>query len=102
MVEIINKLIKIDMEFGFWIGNLAAFLTTAAFLPQVIQIARTRDTKAISLPMYVVMVIGVASWLFYGLLYDLLPVIICNSVTLVLSSIILFFKLGEVFGRKQA
>ena len=97
-----NQLIEMDMEFGFWIGNLAAFLTTASFLPQVIQIARTRDTKAISLPMYVVMVIGVASWLFYGLLYDLLPVIICNSVTLVLSSIILYFKLGEVLGRNKA
>jgi len=101
-VKIINQFIEIDMEFGFWIGNIAALLTTSAFLPQVIQIARTRDTRAISLPMYVVMVIGVASWLFYGLLYDLLPVIICNSVTLVLSSIILFFKLGEVFGRNKA
>ncbi|MDW3652763.1 MAG: SemiSWEET transporter [Bacteroidia bacterium] len=83
------------MDFGFWIGNIAAFLTTSSFLPQVIMIVRTRDTKAISLPMYVVMVIGISSWLVYGLLYELFPLIICNSITLVLTLTILIFKLKE-------
>ena len=73
------------MDFGFWIGNIAAFLTTSSFLPQVVKIIRPRETKAISLPMYVVMVIGVSCWLVYGLLYGLFPLIICNLTTLVLS-----------------
>src|SRR5947208_2551717 len=33
------------------LGLLAATLTTVAFLPQVLQTIRTRDTKAISLPL---------------------------------------------------
>ena len=34
------------------IGSLAAFLTTASFLPQAAKVLRTRETEAISLVMY--------------------------------------------------
>ncbi|MFZ2453875.1 MAG: PQ-loop domain-containing transporter, partial [Trichococcus flocculiformis] len=34
------------------IGSIAGVLTTLAFLPQVIKVLQTKDTKAISLGMY--------------------------------------------------
>lgn len=81
------------MTFSSSIGIIAAFLTTTAFVPQVLRVMRTRDTHAISLWMYLLFSSGVALWLVYGILLRLWPVIIANSVTLVLALIVIFFKL---------
>jgi MtN3 and saliva related transmembrane protein len=81
----------VDLVTG--IGFLAAILTTFGFLPQVIKTWKTRSTKDISLGMFVVLVGGIILWITYGLLRDDLPLIIGNSITLFLVSIIIFFKL---------
>ncbi len=75
------------------IGLLAAFGTTTAFVPQVIQIIKTRDTKGISLFMYIIFTIGITLWLIYGLLLNDTPIIIANSITLVLALTILTLKI---------
>lgn len=75
------------------IGLLAALLTTAAFLPQVLHTLATRDTRGISLRMYVIFVAGVLLWLIYGLLTGDLPLILANGVTLLLAGAILVLKL---------
>lgn len=75
------------------IGSIAAFLTTVAFLPQTIKVIRTRDTHSISLAMYATFSAGVALWLVYGLMLMSWPIIVANSVTLVLSSLILTLKI---------
>lgn len=74
-------------------GYLAAFCTTASFLPQVIKVFKTRHTKDISLGMFLLMTAGVSFWLIYGLLISSPPIIMANSVTVVLSFYILFMKL---------
>nr|ART41094.1 L792 [uncultured bacterium] len=75
------------------IGLLAALLTTAAFLPQVLHTLATRDTRGISLRMYVIFVAGVLLWLIYGLLTGALPLILANAITLLLAGAILYLKL---------
>lgn len=75
------------------LGLLAALLTTAAFLPQVLHTLATRDTRGISLRMYVIFTAGVVLWLVYGLLTGDLPLIAANAVTLVLAGAILILKL---------
>jgi MtN3 and saliva related transmembrane protein len=75
------------------VGMLAAFLTTAAFVPQVVRVMRTRDTHAISLWMYLMFSAGVALWCVYGLLLDLWPVVLANGVTLALALVVIAFKL---------
>jgi MtN3 and saliva related transmembrane protein len=75
------------------IGLLAALLTTAAFLPQVLHTLATRDTRGISLRMYVIFVAGVLLWLIYGVLTGDLPLILANGVTLLLAGAILYLKL---------
>ena len=74
-------------------GLLAAFCTTISFLPQAIKTIRTKDTSAISLPMYVLFTGGTVLWLIYGILFKSTPVMIGNFVTLVFASIILAFKI---------
>ena len=75
------------------IGLLAALLTTAAFLPQVLHTLATRDTRGLSLRMYAIFVAGVLLWLIYGLLMHDLPLILANAVTLLLAGTILILKL---------
>ena len=76
-----------------YIGFFAAFCTTIAFLPQAIKVYKSKSTKDISLSMFLIFTIGVLSWLIYGLIISDLPVILANAITLILSSIILFYKI---------
>ena len=75
------------------IGFAAAFCTTIAFLPQVIKTWKTRSTKDISLGMFLLFASGIFLWLVYGLLQSDWPLIIANAITLLLSLIILGFKM---------
>lgn len=75
------------------IGLLAATLTTVAYVPQVLRTWRTRSTRDISLPMFLLMAAGIALWLAYGLLIADLPLIAANLVTLILVLSVLYFKL---------
>ncbi|PSB52165.1 SemiSWEET transporter [Chamaesiphon polymorphus] len=75
------------------VGYLAATLTTAAFLPQVLQVWQSKSTKDLSLPTLLSFIAGISFWLIYGLLVRSAPIIIANAVTLVLNLVILQFKL---------
>lgn len=81
------------MNFFNIIGFLAATFTTISFVPQALQIIRTKDTKGISLPMYILFTFGVFMWLVYGIYFKMIPVIIANFITLALASVILIFKI---------
>ena len=75
------------------IGTAAAVLTTASFIPQAWQSFKTRDVSGISLGMYSAFTLGVALWLLYGVLLQSWPLMIANSVTLLLAAAILSMKL---------
>jgi MtN3 and saliva related transmembrane protein len=75
------------------LGFLAAILTTIAFLPQVIKIYKSKETKSISLTMYIVLSLGLLMWLFYGIHLKSNPMIIANTVSLILTIYILFMKM---------
>ena len=81
------------MSYAEMIGSLAAILTTTAFIPQVWQVWRTQHTKDISLAMYTLFTGGVALWLVYGILLASWPIIIANSITLILAGSVLILKL---------
>lgn len=80
-------------EFGTLIGALAATLTTIAFIPQAWLTWKTRRAEGVSLGMYSLFTTGVALWLLYGVILGAWPVIIANTVTLVLALSILGMKL---------
>jgi MtN3 and saliva related transmembrane protein len=61
-------------------------------VPQVWHILKTRDTRAISLMMYLLFTVGVVLWLVYGIMIGSTPVVAANSITLVLALVILTCK----------
>lgn len=78
------------------IGSLAAFLTTASFVPQAIKVVRTHETEAISLTMYSMFTAGILCWGVYGAMTVQWSIIIANAITFVLASIILAMKVLSV------
>lgn len=78
---------------GEWVGYVAATLTTVAFVPQAVKTLRTRDTRGISLGMYVVFTVGLGFWLAYGVVLGSWPMIVSNIITLGLALLILGLKL---------
>jgi MtN3 and saliva related transmembrane protein len=79
------------------LGFVAACLTTGAYLPQVIKTWRTKTTGDLSLSMYAMMTAGIVLWLTYGILNQDAPIIFANAVAFVLTFIILYFKLREMY-----
>ena len=84
------------------VGSLAAFLTTASFLPQAAKVLRTRETGAISLIMYSMFTAGVTLWGIYGVMTMQWSIIIANAITVVLASIILGIKVRAVFAARAS
>ena len=76
-----------------WLGSVAGFCTTVAFLPQVLKVWRTRSARDVSMGMYAVFTLGVVCWLAYGWLLTIWPIIIANIVTLVLVAAVIAMKL---------
>lgn len=74
------------------IGLVAATLTTASFVPQAFRIIKMRQTKHLSLTMYIMMFTGQVGWLVYGFFLSDFPIIIANLVGGSLSGTILLFK----------
>ncbi|MGV3666224.1 MAG: SemiSWEET transporter [Leptospira bouyouniensis] len=77
------------------IGYVAAFLTTVSFLPQVLRVVMTKQTRDISRNMYIMFFLGVVLWFVYGILKSDFPIILANIVTLFFVTIILYYKLTE-------
>jgi MtN3 and saliva related transmembrane protein len=75
------------------IGSIAALCGMAAFVPQAWQIVKTRKTEDLSAVMWTLQVIGFAVWVVYGALLAAWPIIVENSVCVVLAGFILAMKL---------
>ena len=74
-------------------GYLAAILTTAAFLPQLIKTLKTKKADDVSLTTLIMFIIGVLSWIIYGYEISSKPILIANVITLLLNLLILISKI---------
>lgn len=81
------------MTFIQILGLAAGTITSITFLPQVIQIWKTKSVKDLSLFMLILLITGVLLWLAYGLLIMDAAIIYTNSMVLAMSLILLYFKL---------
>lgn len=75
------------------IGLAGATCTTLSFLPQAIQVIKTKHTKDLSLAMYSIFTTGVFLWFVYGLLVMDIPLIIANAITFLFAATILIMKI---------
>lgn len=75
------------------LGLAAGTITSITFLPQVIQIWKTKSAKDLSMKMLMLLILGVSMWLTYGILVTDAAIIYTNSMVLTMSLIMVYFKL---------
>lgn len=75
--------------FGFFGG----LLITIAFIPQVWRLFKLKSAREISLLFNILFLIGGMSWLSYGIVLGLRPIILWNVISIVLVSAMLYAKL---------
>src|ERR1700742_3585363 len=81
------------MDTAALVAGVAALCSTVSFARQAFQIIRTRETKDISVGMYLLTVTGFVAWTTCGVLLGKWPLIAANGICLILSSFILMMKL---------
>ena len=74
-------------------GYIAAILTTAAFLPQLIKTLKTKKADDVSLITLIMFIIGVLCWIIYGYKISSIPILSANLITLILNLLILISKI---------
>jgi MtN3 and saliva related transmembrane protein len=75
------------------VGLVAAFLTTSAFVPQVLKAWKTKSTESLSLPMYLIFFVGIVLWFIYGFHLKSLAMILSNFITGLLALVLIILKL---------
>ncbi|OGL35083.1 hypothetical protein A3F65_01955 [Candidatus Saccharibacteria bacterium RIFCSPHIGHO2_12_FULL_47_16b] len=68
------------------LGYVASLFTVSAFLPQVYQAIRTRKTRDISLPTYLILIGSATLWSIYGFGIEK-PAIYLTNITIGLLAI---------------
>ncbi len=84
---------EFSINFNNIIGIVAGIITTSALVPQALKIYRTKSARDVSLTMFIFMAVGITLWLEYGVLIKEIPVILANSVSLILIFSIIFMKI---------
>ena len=77
------------------IGLFAAFCTTISYFPQLEKCWETSSAGDLSLKMFLILALGVTSWIVYRFLQGDLVIIIANSASLGLLLGILYCTLRE-------
>jgi MtN3 and saliva related transmembrane protein len=75
------------------LGYTGSFLSAITFIPQVIQVHKTQSAKDLNLQMLLIIFTSTIVWLLYGLGIKATPVILCNSIIMLLSAWLIWFKL---------
>lgn len=81
------------MDWIEYVGYLGVVLSSVTFLPQVLHAWKTKSVGDLSIWMVLILIGNVTTWLVYSSVKGVLPMIIANAIILVLSFIMLFFKL---------
>ena len=83
------------------VGAGAALCSMTSFMPQAWKIIRTGEVGDISPWMYALTVIGFALWVTYGVLRTDWPIMVTNTVCLLLSSFIFIMTVAPRRVRKE-
>ena len=75
------------------IGLVAGTLTSIAAIPQLAKTLRTRHARDISIWQPLLLAIGIALWLIYGILIHDTPLVLANIVPLACNIILTILKL---------
>jgi MtN3 and saliva related transmembrane protein len=83
-----------------YLGIFAGLLTTFAIVPQIIRIYKLKSAREISFLFTSFLLSGIIIWLVYGIVLGLVPLIIWNTIGIILNGWLLFAKFR--YGRAKS
>lgn len=81
------------MDWTQIIGLFAGICTASSLLPQLIKTIKEKKAEEISLVMLIVLIVGVGTWIVYGVMRNDLPIIITNGFSLLLNIIMIVLRI---------
>jgi MtN3 and saliva related transmembrane protein len=87
-------LLEIPANMVEYIGYFGSFLTSITFLPQVYKSWQSKSVGDLSIWMIFIVLMSTVVWLTYAFAINSGPVISANAVVLVLTLVLLYFKLS--------
>jgi MtN3 and saliva related transmembrane protein len=85
-------------EFSGW---MAAIFTTLIFVPQIYKAFTTKKTQDISMWMLILSIMGNAAWLIQSSLTSNTPLMVCATLIIIMSSILIMFKYNNDKKQKE-
>lgn len=82
------------------IGLVAGILTSSSMVPQVVKTIKEKKAEEVSLTMLVVLMLGVATWVAYGIVREDMPIIVTNTFSLMVNITMIILRLK--YQRKPA
>jgi MtN3 and saliva related transmembrane protein len=83
------------MDFVTVVGFTAGVLTTFSAAPQLVYSFRTRDVASIDLKFQIMLLSGLFLWALYGVFIRSLPIILFNTIGMLLWLPVSFMKFKE-------
>ncbi len=74
------------------VGLAAGILTASSLLPQLSKMIKEKEVDDISFPMLMMLIIGIALWVYYGILREDWPIIITNSFSFFVNGIMIVLR----------
>jgi MtN3 and saliva related transmembrane protein len=87
-----NFLLSIPPGIVEYIGYFGSFLTAITFIPQVYKSWQTKSVGDLSGWMVAIVIASAIVWLVYAFAINSGPVIVANTVVLLLTLVLLYFK----------
>jgi MtN3 and saliva related transmembrane protein len=78
-----------DQYYTIIIGYIAGFLTTICLFPQLVKIIKTKSSNDVSIPTFIILLLGQIFWILYGFNMNDLRIIITNVISGILCFLIL-------------
>ena len=80
------------MVFADYLGLVAGGIVTIGIVPQVIRIYKLKSARDISALFNIAMLSGMILFLIYGVILDLFPIVLWNSIGMLLLLALLYGK----------
>lgn len=80
------------MQWFDYFGYFGSFLTSITFVPQVYKAWKSKSVGDLSTWTVLIVVLSASVWLVYGIAIASGPVMIANSVVLLMALLLLYFK----------
>jgi MtN3 and saliva related transmembrane protein len=81
------------METSTYIGIAAGVCTAVSMLPQLFKIIKDKKAGDISFVMLLILLTGIGLWVYYGILRKDYPIILTNSFSLIVNTLIIIFTI---------